>query len=227
MYKDATYKQKFSDLDPFLPSIVDSIKKDLKNEHLKKDPQFIKLFCSNQNINKLSADELCLAYRQALKEAERAEDLGEFMAARWLLKHSEMYEFFEKELSQLANDFTTLNEIEAKDAQQIIDKSIAEFNALDTYLFAVLNSVVFPAQHFVALKEKAVQSLKMQSTEHENQLKAAQAHKINQNWELEMARMKDKYEKKLAGLQKKYTIDIEALKKQNSALQRKLRTSAD
>lgn len=96
MYKNATYKEKFADLQEWIPLLVEAVKKDLRNEHLKKDLNFVKKFLSSKNVHKVTIEELAEAYQKAIQEEEQGEELAEFITSRWLLKNSELYEFFEK-----------------------------------------------------------------------------------------------------------------------------------
>lgn len=222
MYKNATYKEKFADLQEWIPVLIDAIKKDLRNEHLKKDVFFVKKFLGSKNIHKVTNEELSEAYLKAIQEEEQGENLAEFMTSRWLLKNSEMYEFFEAELMKINPDFASLEEIAPNHAQALIDASTNEFGALHTYLFSVLNSVVFPKESFEKLKKQAQQY--QEKHEEETRLHADQANveQMRKNFDRELARTVDKYEKKLTGLQKKYVTDVDSLKKQIAQLQRKL-----
>lgn len=221
MYKNATCKEKFADLKEWIPYLVDSVKKDLRNEHLKNDLFFVKKYLSSKNIHKVTTEELAEAYAKAIEEEEQGEDLAEFITSRWLLKNSELYEFFEKQLSQINPDFANLEELSPQQAQTLIEASNQAFGAPHTYLFSVLNSVVLPAESFEKLKQQA----KNQKVKQEEKVQwASQQQSVDQmrkEFEREMARLTDKYEKKLAGLQKKYLTDTDALKKQIAALQRK------
>lgn len=222
MYKNATYKEKFADLREWLPHLVEEVKKDLRNEHLKNDMYFVKKFLASKNIHKLTTEELAQAYDKAIQEEEKGEDLAEFITSRWMIKNSELYEFFEKYLSQIQVDFASIEELTPQQSQTIIEAASHEFGAPRTYLFSVLNSVVFPRESFEKLKHKA----KEQQTRQEEISRQAEENQsveeLCKEHEREMARLSDKYEKKLAGLQKKYLTDVEALKKQIAALQRKL-----
>lgn len=222
MYKNATYKEKFADLQEWIPFLVESVKKDLRNEHLKKDFYFVKKFLSSKNIHKITIEELAQAYQKAIQEEEKGEDLAEFITSRWLLKNSELYEFFERRLSEIDSDFTNLEEIDSARAQALIDASICQFGAPQTYLFSVLNSVVFPKESFQKLKVKAQQHQERQEEESRRNADQFSADQIRKDSEREIARLTDKYEKKLTGLQKKYVTDVENLKKQVAQLQRKL-----
>jgi len=222
MYKNATYKEKFADLQEWMPILIEAVKKDLRNEHLKKDFYFIKKFLASKNIHKLSTEELAEAYQKAIQEEEQGEQLAEFITSRWLLKNSDLYEFFEQQLSTLYPDFTSLEEIAPPQAKLLIDASIEQFGAPHTYLFSVLNSVVFPNESFSMLKEKAKEHREDEESENLKRTEASSLEQKHQNYELELARMTDKYEKKIAGLQKKYLTDVDQLKKQVADLQRKL-----
>lgn len=221
MYKNATYKEKFADLQEWIPFLVESVKKDLRQEHLKKDFAFIKKYLSSKNIHKVTTEELAAAYQKAIQE-EHGEELAEFITSRWLLKNSELYEFFEQQLSQLYPDFTNLDELAHEEAERLMDASISQFGAPQTYLFSVLNSVVFPKESFRKLKIKAEEHQHKEEQEERQAVEQLGVEQMRKNFEREMARMTDKYEKKLAGMQKKYVVDIENLKKQIAQLQRKL-----
>ncbi|MBA2369597.1 MAG: hypothetical protein H0V82_11320 [Candidatus Protochlamydia sp.] len=222
MYKDTSYKEKFALLNDWLSLIVDSVKKELKNEHLKKDIFFVKKFLNSKNLNKISTDDLTEAYQQAITEEEKGEEIAEFITSRWLLKNSELYEFFETRLSQINPNFSDLEELTADQAAPLMNDSVSQFGAPQTYIFAVLNSVVFPKDIYHQLEGKA----KQQSQAHIEQTNRAAEQLTLENmkssYDREMARLTDKYEKKLSGLQKKYLTDVEMLKKQISNLQKKL-----
>lgn len=222
MYKDLSYKQKYEALVDWLPLIIESIKKDLKNEHLKKDLYFVKKYLGSKNLNKATAEDLTEAYRQAIASDENGEEIAEFITTRWLLKNTDVYDFFETQLSQLALDFTSLQELDQALSQKIMDTSIQQFGASSTYLFSVLNSVVFPADIFHRLKQYAEQEVQQNKQEEGLAAEKNSLDNLQRNHEQEMSRLIDKYEKKLEGLQKKYHTDVENLKKQVASLQRKI-----
>lgn len=221
MYKQASYKEKFLDLDEWMSQLIDCVKKELRNDHLKKDVYFVKKFLQAKNIHRVTGDELAQAYRQAIQEEEKGEAIAEFVASRWLLKNSEMYDFFERELTQISPDFANIDELDAQQAQEMIEASAGQFGVLNTYLFAVLNSVVFPADSFLALKMRARED-RHNVTQEEQLLEQLTGEEARRSFELAIARLTDKYEKKLSGLQKKYVNDVDTLKKQIAALQRRL-----
>lgn len=222
MLKNATYKEKMTLLQKWVPHIVDTVKKDLKNEHLKEDGLFAKRYFLSKNINKLTSEELAQGYSQAISDNERAEDIAEFLSNRWLLRNTELYQYFEQQLSKINPNFHEITEIEPKKAQEIIDGSVKQFGAPRTYLFSVLNSVVFPNEAYTKLSKQAEDSAKHEEKEAKIELEQHSIEAMKRSYEQNLARLTDKYEKKLQGLQKKYIQDMEALKKQIANLQRKL-----
>ena len=189
---------------------------------MKKDFYFTKKFLASKNFQKASTEELAQAYQQAIAEEENGEEIAEFIASRWLLKNSELYHFFEEQLSKIDANFTELEELSPEHSQKLIQASNSEFGAPLTYLFAVLNSVVFPAESFQSLKKQAIEKNQQQMEESQSQEEQNSLDSMRRKFEQDVNRLTDKYEKKLSGLQKKYTTDIDTLKKQISQLQRKL-----
>lgn len=224
MLKDVTYKDKFKLLDQWLQMIVESVKKDLKIEHLKKDWQFAKKYFPNKNIAKLSAEELTEGYKLALNNEETAEALAEFISNRWLLKNTELYHFFEERLQKINPNFNDLVEIEHKQAQSLMEEAVNHFGAPKTYLFSIINSVVFPKEIYDKLSQQAQHTAKEESEQAKVLEEKLSLDAIHQTYQQQIARLTDRYEKKLLGLEKKYHQDVGNLKKQISTLQRKLQT---
>lgn len=222
MHKDTTFKEKFAILNPWMPQIIETIKRDLKNEHLKRDIVFLKTYFPSKNPNKLTTEELSKAYLHAIANADNGENLGEFLTNRWLLKHGEIYHFFEQQLTQINPNFTELDEIDVPVAENVMHKAIDQFGAQNTYLFAIMNSVVFPREVYNQLRSKAEADVQSKEIQDARLQEKATDESLQKAHEREIARITDKYEKKLSGLQKKYLQDVEGLKKQISILQRKL-----
>lgn len=222
MLKDATYKEKFARLNPWLPVIIEVIKKDLRNEHLKKDWMFVKYYFPGKNVNKLTSEELVQAYKHSLESGEKIEELGEFLTNRWLLKNTDLYSFFEEELSRINPNFQELEILDSKTASSLMENAVKHFGALNTYIFSVLNSVVFPDETFNILEKRAEEESKKCAAEAKILQEKQSIDEMKRDYEQQIARLTDKYEKKLIGFQKKYHNDIDMLKKQVSGLQRKL-----
>lgn len=222
MHKETTYKEKFAILKEWMPQIVDDVKKDLKNEHLKNDWAFAKRYLGGKAPNKVSVQDLVEAYLSAIASEENGEQIGEFIATRWLIKHSEVYDYFEKQLSAIDPNFSELQSLNLQQSQPIIEGSLQNFGPLATYLFSVLNGVVFPKEIFDELAKKSKNEANRQEQMEREASERMSLEQIEKKYEMQLARLTDKYEKKLQGLQKKYLIDTEALKKQVSILTRKV-----
>lgn len=222
MYKNSTYREKFAHLKAWFPSMIEAVKKDLRNEHLKKDAVFARKFLSSKNIHRIGTEELAEAYQRAVQEEEQGEQIAEFITSRWLLNNSEIYEFFESQLSAISPDFTLLEELTPAQSKALIDAAEEQFGLPRTYIFSVLNSVVFPKEVFLDLQSKAEKKREAALREEMAAEEQKQAAHTQATFERELSKQADKYEKKLQGLQKKYTTDVDRLKKQLADLQRKL-----
>lgn len=222
MLKNATYKEKFAIIHEWIPSIVEEIKKDLKNEHLKEDWQFAKKYLPGKNLGKVTKEDLVQAYTAALNESEESEALAEYMANRWLLKNTELYSYFETKLSQINPNFSEIEEIDHERSKEIVAGAVQEYGPLRTYLFSVINSVVFPKQVYQDLGKLAKEDEHKKAKENDALEERRSVDAMKLHYEQQISRLTDKYEKKLSGLQKKYIQDVESLKKQISNLQRKI-----
>lgn len=224
MHRDTTYKQKFAMLKAWMPQILEPLKKDLRNDHLKNDWEFFKRYFAAKNINKLTIEDFVLAYSKAMEEVDeaRAEQIGEFIANRWLMHHTELYDYFEKQLNHINPNFQEIELLSDEQSKQILEPAYSEFSPFNLYVFAVLNSVVFPENVYADLHKKADQALKTAHAQEEADQQLRSIEEVKTSYQQQLARLQDKYEKKLSGLQKKYITDVEGLKKQISQLQRKL-----
>jgi hypothetical protein len=226
MYRDTTYKEKFAILKDWAPSILDEVKKDLRNDHIRQDYVFAKKYMKGKNPSKITLEDMVEGYLAAIAEEEKGEEIAEFIANRWMLQSGDLYGFFEKELQRINPEFTEIKEIPEAEAKDIINRSVAQFGAPNTYLFAVINSVAFSKDHFDKLKTKATEQRAHEKEEGAKLKEAKDFESLKREFELKLSRQEEKYEKKLEGLQKKYVVDTEALKKQVSALQKKLHANA-
>ncbi len=220
MLKNATYVQKFALLQNWLPNIIESVKKDLKQEHLRRNPAFIRQYFDVKNLNKIGVESMSRAYGTALQAGDEA--VGEYIAARWLLRNTDIYDFFEVQLREIAPNFAELEELQPEQGSRLMQRSIEQFGAIPTYLFSVLNSVVFDSatlQQLTALAEKERED---RLSEEKGEAEAITGEAAMRALELELSRTKDKYEKRIAGLERKYLQDTETLKREVARLQRKL-----
>lgn len=222
MLKEATYKEKFQILDDWMPEIIEAVKKDLKNDHLKKDWLFVKRYFGSKNLNKVTHDEFVSAYKVAINEEEKGEELAEFISNCWLLKNGELYHYFEDQLAKINPEFSEIETLEPQESEKIAKGAVDQFGAYKTYLFTVLNSVVFQEKDLNHLKDLAKNDFKKNLEEVEENFKNQSIEDLKKAYELKISRLQDKYEKKILGLQKKYQQDTESYKKQIANFQSKL-----
>lgn len=203
----------FKILQPWIPQILSDIKRDLRTEHLAKSPQFYKAHFGNRPLNRLTNEEIFSVYEKELLQGDD-ENLKTWVINRWVFHHGEIYEQFASSLSQIHPDFTAIQQLSEEESKKILETAIPAFGVLDTYLFSVLNEVVFPPSIFSAMRAQT-----------ESLASMAEAP-IEENWqeryERDITRIQKKCEDRVSGVMKKYATDVEALKKQIRALQQQL-----
>lgn len=220
MLKETGYQEKFEILRLWLVDIVEAVKKDLKNEHLKIDREFCKRYFMGKNIAQISVQELAEAYHLDIKAGNVG--LGEFIASRWLLKNTDLYGFFEEKLRSVHPEFEQIDELNDTFSLELMQESTKRFGGTRTYLFAVLNSVVFPQAIYDELRRMAEKETSAARKSIEEKESAETLKESQKRYEREIAALTDRYEKKISGFQKKYLQDMEMMKKQISQLQKKL-----
>lgn len=210
-------KNQFLELKDWMQDVLSTIKKDLKSDHLTVDPTFYKAHFGNRPPNRLSQEELLAAYEKELLEGTN-EELLEFAVNRWVFKHGDLYQHFADKLTQINPDFDQIKDLTEGQGLFILEGATEKFGAIETFLFSVLNGVVFPKKVLDTLRKGAeaerVAKAKTAVSEEERQ----NLEKILNIHQREVARLHDK----ITGVQKKYTTDTEALKKQIRALQKQL-----
>jgi len=214
------YQEKFECIQPWVESVIETVKKDLKNEHLKKDRNFCKRYFLGKNFNMVTAEEMAPAYQKEIAEGNVG--LGEFITSRWLLKNSDVYDYFEQELSKVNPDFESIEYLDEEFSKQLIAHSTKLFGAIRTYLFAILNSVTFPKHLLEKLREEALKKEKHESEERAHLDTVETLESMQKRHEREVNSLQNRYDKKLSGMNKKYLKDTESLKKQISTLTKKL-----
>jgi len=210
----------FELLQGWIFDVLHAIKKDIKTEHLSSDPIFYKTYFGNRPQNRLTAEEIYAAYEKELLKGN--EDLSAWVVNRWVFKHGEVYTFFAERLSKINPNFEAIQNLTEAQSEQILNGCEEMLGAQLTFLFAVLNGVVFPESVIQKLRKAAEAERERLIAEDQ---KAAEQQSLEQtvaSHQREMARLNDKYESRLAGIQKKYVLDTEALKKQIRGLQQKL-----
>ncbi len=213
------YKEKFTLLKPWLGQMLSEIKKELKNDHLKKDPQFSKKYF-NKPYHRVENSELSVGYCAAVDAGE--DHIGEFIFQRWILKHSDIYHFFAQALEKINPDFAAIEQIDTEVATEIAEKSKVQFGAKNSYIFTVINSVAFPKSVIDDLQKQATDETETAQKMRKELQTIESQEALIKGYETKIQRLTDRYEKKLAGLQLKYKVDTDKLKNQVANLQRKL-----
>lgn len=148
-----SYAEKFALLEPFHTLIFTDIKKELRDEHLRTDRGFYKRNFAPKELKALTVDDFMRVYPKYI--ADGFEELSDFIANRWLLRHLDIYNFYEARLQKYSQDFDKIQELEKPFAEQLLKDSVAAFGAKNSYIFAVLNSVAFPQDLFNELRSHA------------------------------------------------------------------------
>lgn len=220
MIKESGYQEKIELAAPWLAEVIELVKKDLKNEHLKIDRDFCKRYFLGKGSNMITVAEMVEAYRKDIAEGNVG--LAEFITSRWILRNTDIYGFFEETLAKLTPDFDTLQELDDKLASSLVKDAISQFGAVKTYLFSLFNSVVFSDEIYEEMRKKALSfSAEIKDKQEKEQVEKS-LETMQKRHTREMAALNDRHEKKLSGLQKKYLNDTEVLKKQIRDLQVKL-----
>lgn len=216
-------KDKFQTLQPWLPQILQSIKKEIKTEHLSKSPSFYKAYFGNRPLNRITGEEICGIYQKVLLEEEN-DDLREWIINRWVFRNGDIYQHFAERLSRIHPDFDSIVSLDEAQSEAVLAGSIETFGALPVYLFCVLNGVVFPETVFSKLRKIAEN---YESAEKDREIQAEVEKNlllIEERYKADVSRLERKYEDKLAGVIKKHAMDVQALKKQIRALQQQLKS---
>ena len=212
-----TTKNKFFLAQPWLREVLDAVKRELKAEHLPGHPAFCNTHFPRQPIRRIGAEELLAVYEKALLAGDT--ELGEWVVGRWVCKHADLYHHFAERLSQISEDFSQLETLTKEQSEQVLEGAADRFGAVPVYLFSLLNGVVFPESVFTRLRKAAETAKEARAPE---EARPEESGNSVQQYEREIARLKERYEAKLAGLEKKYQIDVEGFKKQIRSLQRQL-----
>ncbi|MBS0623457.1 MAG: hypothetical protein JSS62_02430 [Verrucomicrobia bacterium] len=217
MLKEMGYQEKIEWLKPWLVSIIEVVKKDLKQEHLMKDRGFCRRYFLGKGPHQVTSTEMAQAY--ATDIAAGNVGLGEFIATRWLIKNTDIYDFFSEQLQALNPDFDQLELLDEKLGLKLMEESVKAFGATRTYLFSVLNSVVFSSEIFKELRQLAEMETQKKLQQEEELLVEKNLEGLQKRHQREVQSLKEHNEKQLNGMRKKYLKDTELLKEQIRRLQ--------
>ena len=148
-----SHTEMFRLLAPWHPRIFAAVKKDVRNEHLKLDKAFYKVHFGNKVLIRLTVDDLLSVYPAVI--AKGHEKLAEFIANRWILRHIDVYNFFESKLKAINPQVEKIVLIDEEAATRIIDEAVRLFGAEDSYIFCIFNQVAFSTLQLERLRSGA------------------------------------------------------------------------
>lgn len=207
-------ENQFISLKNWMHVLLNAIRKDIKQDHLGSDPSFYRTHFGNRPQNRLTAEEIFNAYESELLKGNQ--ELAEWVVNRWVFKHGDLYQIFAERLSQIDEQFDQIQTLTVEESEKILAGTAERFGAIPTFLFVVLNGVVFPESIRNRLMAQAEQERAVLEKKTEEEEGRENLEKLLATKEREIARLNDK----LLGVQKKYDKDIEALKKQIRAFQK-------
>lgn len=210
---------KYQTLQPFLGEILDLIRKDIKTDYLPGSASFCRTHFGSRPVNRLTNEEINAVFMKELIAGN--EDMAEWVVNRWVFKNGDVYNHFAQRLSDVNPDFDAIKALTVEESRKILAGAKEAFGAKPVYFFAMLNGVVFPESIFAELKKDAEAENVQQKVEEKKESEQLELAKTIERHEREMARTIDKYEQKIAGVLKKYTSEVEALKAQIRALQKR------
>lgn len=213
-------KNKFETIKPWISHVLVAIKKDIKTDHLPASPVFTRTHFGSRPLNRLTQDEIFAAYEKDLLAGDA--DLAEWVVNHWVFKHGEIYTHFAERLSEVAEDFSQIEHLTEEQSEKILSGAVETFGALPTYLFSILNGVVFPESIFLKLRNQAEKQETEKGAEMQLLEERQSLEQLRERYTRDIARLNEKYESKVAGVLKKYTTEVEALKKQIRSLQKQL-----
>ncbi len=219
MGKEASYQEKFASILPWSKEIIADIKKDVRGEFLRKQLSFVQKYFSKKAVDKLSIEEIANAFWAEVGEGK--EEIGEWIAARWIVKHVDLYQFFAMELTKINPHFSEIELLSLDESKSLLMQAASQFGLSEIYLFSVLNSVAFPGEVFEELRQKVLSQITSQDLACQKE-EVCDIAELKAKQEREIAKMTERYENKLQALTKKYFTDVEGLRKQVGQLQRKL-----
>src|SRR3990167_9681675 len=142
-------KNQFESIQSWIPFILETIKKEIKHEHLPASPVFVRTHFGNRPLNRLKIEEIFTAYEKDLLAGD--ESLAEWVVNRWVFRHGDIYSHFAERLGEISDDYSTLESLTEAQSEQVLKGAKDRFNAADIYLFSLLNAVVFPESIFARL----------------------------------------------------------------------------
>lgn len=209
-------KNQFLALQGWTFDVLEAIKKDIKTDHLNKDHQFYKAHFGSRPQNRLTTEEIFSVYEKELFNGN--EGLAEWVVNRWVFKHGDLYNHFAQRLEKINPNFDEIESLTEKQSEQVLEGASDQFGAIPTFLFALLNGVVFPEKVLAELKKAAEKEKKELAKSEALTLEEKGLSQQMQAQQREIAKLQDKIE----GVLKRYEKDTLALKRQIKGLQKKI-----
>lgn len=216
MVKSISYQEKVEKIGEWIPQILEEIKREIKREHLRKAPAFLQKFFGGKNINAITTEEIVDVYTALLKRSEP--QFVDQICYFWQVKHPELYPFFQSKLQVISEDVAEITEIEDALACKIVEESVAQFGAVNTYLFSLFYEVALSDAIFESLRARALEETKSASAIAQQEEETRNCELLRIQHERLMTRMREKYEKKLSALEEKYHTDIGRLRRELTEL---------
>lgn len=209
----------FQTLQPWLPQIIHAIKKEIKTEHLAKSPAFYKAHFGNRPLNRLTNEEIASIYEKELLKPDQ--ELSDWVINRWVFRHGDIYNHFADRLALIHPNFYEIKNLDDSQSEKVLFGAPEKFGSLAVYLFVVLNGVVLAPSTLETLRLRAESEEKNREATKSASIRQASLEETIENQKNEIIRLEKKYEEKLAGVMRKHSTDVEALKKQIRALQKR------
>ncbi len=219
MKTNATYADKFSALAPWFDRIISSIRRECKQEHLKADPGYVRKFFNGKPLNQISVDEMKAVYADQIVKGH--EQLGEFVANRWIFKHLDLYRFFERKLNEINPNFDQISELSEEQAEKLINEASKEFGLQDVFIFVTLNSVALPETYWTKISDEALDRLAQEKLQEEKN----QENQARESVQQAIQRISTRFEDKLDEQKRRYEHEIRKLQEEVSKLKKKLDVS--
>lgn len=216
MVKTISYQEKAEKMAEWIPQILEEIKRDIKREHLRKVPAFLQKFFPGRNIASITTEEIVAVYTPLLQRGEP--QFFDQICYFWQVKHPELYPFFQAKLQAISEDVAAITAIDDALAKEMIEKSVEEFGAVNTYLFSLFYEVAFSDALYEKLRLRALEETKSLETASKEEEEVRNCAQLRAQHERLILRMREKYEKKLSALEEKYHTDIRKLRQELNAL---------
>ncbi len=214
MMINSSYKNKFEILAPFVGELCLEIKKEIKQEFVKK--KGLQAEFKSLDISDISQ----FFYKKVAEEGD--EKTGEWLASSWIYKNGEIFQLFHEQLSLVDKHYDQLESLSSSVEEQIKDLSVGKFGFVRVYLFSILNSVVFSTKLFEELKNGALKELSVSKDHSLEDEDSISLEDLRKSFEMERLKMEEKCEKRLQGVIKKTQMEVEGYRKQIGQLQKRL-----